>query len=80
MRENSRASNSARFANQLAEDGATGLDANQVGAVDDIRDVADDDIAGVEEGFRQFGSSGECRHSFHCKGSENCVKRNGEFM
>ena len=84
LRENPRASSSSQFANQLAADGATGLSANQVGDVDDIRDIvdpADIDIAdNVGDGFRQFGSSGVCRHNFHCQGAERCVKRNGEFM
>ena len=74
---------SPQLANQLAADGATGLSANQVGEVDAVRDVvdvADIDITEDEDGFRQFGSLGVCRHNFHCQGSERCVKRNGEFM
>ena len=73
-----------QLANQLAADGATGLSANQVGVVDGIRDVADaadiDGAVDVEDGFRQFGSTGECRHNFHCQGAERCVKKNGMFM
>ena len=84
MRESPRTVSSPQFANQLAADGATGLSANQVGednAIRDVVDVADIDIAeNAEDGFRQFGSSGVCRHNFHCQGSERCVKRNGEFM
>ena len=69
------------MANQLAADGATGLDANQVGVVDGIRDVADPaDTENPEDEFRQFGSRGECRQNFHYQGAERCVKRNGEFM
>jgi len=73
-----------QLANQLAADGATGLSANQVGVVDGIRDVADaadiDGAVDVEDGFRQFGSTGECRHNFHCQGAERCVKKNGMFI
>jgi hypothetical protein len=84
LRESPRIVLSPQFAKQLAADGATGLSTNQVGeddAIRDVVDVADIDIADdSEDGFRQFGSSGVCRHNFHCQGSERCVKRNGEFM
>ena len=43
----------------------------------DIDNVTSDD---VEDGFRHFGSVGECRHNFHCRGTETCVRRNGQFM
>ena len=61
---------SPRSANQLAADGATGLDANQV-------DVDDDDD--IEVGFKHLGSVGECKQNFHCRGSEKCVRRRGKF-
>ena len=60
---------SPRSANQLAADGATGLDANQV-------DVDED----IEDGFKHLGSIGECKQNFHCRGSEKCVRRRGKFM
>ena len=69
-RESPRTVSRPRFANQLSNDGATGLSVNQLGDLEDSRD----------DGFRQFGSTGVCRQNFHCSGSERCVKRNGEFM
>ena len=84
---------SPQFANQLAADGGTGLTVNQVDgddALDGIRDVTDMadidnaapgiDINNNEDGLRSFGSVGECRQNFHCRGSEKCVRRNGKFM
>ena len=81
-----RPTNRPQLAHQLAADGATGLGANQLDGVDSIRDVvdvadvADNDSNDSNNGFRTFGSQGECRQNFHCKGTERCVKRNGEFM
>lgn len=30
--------------------------------------------------FRHLGGVGECRHDFHCIGSESCVNFRGNFM
>ena len=30
--------------------------------------------------FRHLGGAGECRHDFHCIGSESCVNFRGNFM
>ena len=30
--------------------------------------------------FRHLGGVGECRHDFHCIGSESCVNYKGNFM
>ena len=71
------ASQRPRLANQLAADGVTGLDANQVDVeVEDSMNANED----VEDGFKHLGSVGECKQNFHCRGTENCVKRNGQFM
>ena len=31
-------------------------------------------------GFRHLGGVGECRHDFHCIGSESCVRYRGNYM
>ena len=79
-----------QFANQLAGDGATGLNANQLdgddlgegsgeGSADGINDVSDE----ADDGKRVFkfaGREGECRVNSDCKGSERCIRLNGFFM
>ena len=73
----------------MAADGGTGLTVNQVDgddALDGIRvvtneaDIINNNDNNNEDGFRSFGSVGECRQNFHCRGSEKCVRRNGKFM
>lgn len=32
------------------------------------------------QSFRHLGGVGECRHNFHCIGSEACVNFKGNFM
>ena len=63
-----RPTNRPQLANQLAADGATGLDANQLDGVDSIRDVVDvADVADINNsniGFRNFGSQESADRTF----------------
>jgi len=62
-------SRTPRLANQLIADGSSGLQANQI-----------DGGPTISVGGNNFGSGGECRHNSDCRGSESCVRRNGEFI
>ena len=78
-----------QFANQVIAGNDTADLANQVDSIAGVNSTTEnevdvDDINSVDDNFisliNPFGSGGECRHNYHCRGRERCVRRNGEYI
>ena len=76
-----------QFANQVLINNTTAVLANQVDGNDAANNVIDNEIDVTDltgDEFitlsNPFGSGGECRHNYHCRGQEKCVRRNGRYI
>ena len=47
---------------------------------EDAEDELEEEFLDYSVNFRHLGGVGECRHDFHCIGSEACVNYKGNYM
>ena len=59
---------------------STGATLGNQSLQEDAEDELEEEFLDYSVNFRHLGGVGECRHDFHCIGSEACVNFKGNYM